>query len=76
MKILYADDDYMMFYACYAVGEDGHCNPQYTEVTLVGRTPVISQETRDLIYGLLPGICVNPDDMVDTKFLSMIFGGL
>ncbi|XP_053380503.1 uncharacterized protein LOC123546432 [Mercenaria mercenaria] len=69
-KVLYADDDYILFYACYSGETDTPCNKMAMEVTLSGRSRNISQEKRDTIYDILPQICVNPDDMIETQFLT------
>lgn len=69
-KVLYADDEYILFYACYSGASDDRCIHEYTEVTLTGRSREISTEKRDAIYSILSKVCVNADDMTKTKFLA------
>lgn len=69
-KILYADGDYTLFYACYAGPSDSRCVQEAMEVTLVGRTRSISEKKRESIYSILQSICVNPDQMIETQFLE------
>lgn len=66
--MIYADDDYILFYACYSGETDEPCNKFAMEVTLSGRTRDITDEKRDAIYSILE-TCLNPDDMTETQFL-------
>ncbi|XP_060557240.1 uncharacterized protein LOC132717704 [Ruditapes philippinarum] len=68
-KVIYADDDYILFYACYSGETDEPCNQYAMEVTLSGRSRDISDEKRNAIYSILEN-CIKPGDMVETKFLA------
>lgn len=72
-KVLYADDDYILFYACYSGDSDDKCKKEYMEVTLSGRSRDISPEKKDAIYDLLEAICVDRDDMTDTQFQGKFY---
>lgn len=68
LKILYVDANYLMFYACYSGDSDKPCIKEAMEVTLTGRAREISEKEKKHIYKMLPQICVDPADMVDTEF--------
>ena len=72
LKILYVDANYLMFYACYSGDSDKPCIKEAMEVTLTGRTREISEKEKKHIYKMLPQICVDPADMVDTEFAGTI----
>ena len=72
LKILYIDDNYLMFYACYSGASEFPCVQEAMEVTLVGRTRQISEDNKTDIYSILPKICVSPADMIDTVFAGKI----
>ncbi|KAH3792153.1 hypothetical protein DPMN_145644, partial [Dreissena polymorpha] len=69
-RVIYADGEYTMFYACYSGETNQKCTEQAMEVTLAGKSREISQEKKDAIYSILPSVCVSPADMKDTKFLA------
>ena len=73
LKILYVDDHYLMFYACYSGDSDTPCIKDLMEVTLVGRTREISDKQKKEIYKILPKICIDRHDMIDTKFSGNYF---
>lgn len=70
LKILYVDANYLMFYACYSGDSDAPCLNEMMEVTLAGRTLEISDKEKTKIYKILPKICVDPADMIDTVFAA------
>lgn len=72
LKILYVDANYLMFYACYSGDSDAPCLNEMMEVTLAGRTLEISDKEKTKIYKILPKICVDPADMIDTVFAGII----
>ena len=63
-----------MFYACYSGDSDTPCIKDLMEVTLVGRSREIRDEQKKKIYKILPKICINPSDMIDTVFSGTWFG--
>lgn len=70
MKVVYADGEYTLFYACYVNSTTDSCLTQAMEVTLVGKSREISTEKRDEIYATLPNNCFDPEQMIETKFLG------
>ncbi|KAL5012210.1 hypothetical protein ScPMuIL_010761 [Solemya velum] len=67
MKIVYADNMHMLFYACYNILSDGTCDKDSEEVTLVGRSRDVDLDTTILSDKMLE-LCMQPTDMVPTEF--------
>ena len=68
MKVLYADDNYLLFYACYYGELNSTCPRQAVEVTLVGRSREIDPDLEQSIYANLYDVCLQPSLMVRTEF--------
>lgn len=69
MKIIYADDTHMLFYACYTILADGTCDKQSEEVTLVGRSPDVGLD-ENILSTKMADLCMKSTDMVPTEFVG------
>ena len=68
MKILYIDENYIMFFACYTGQTDEPCEHQGSEISIVGRTRDLNETVREQMFALLPNTCIDSADVLETNF--------
>ena len=66
-NIMYFDGAMMMHMACYMENEDGTCPRDKTEVTLLGRTRLLTEDMEEKLDGLMKSVCLTREDLVATQ---------
>ncbi|XP_025112871.1 uncharacterized protein LOC112575321 isoform X3 [Pomacea canaliculata] len=68
--ILYYDNNYLMHLACYAERENGTCPRDKTEVTLLGRSRVLTPAMEEKLEALMTSVCLSREDLQLTKDIA------